>query len=301
MIILRFDGGLGNQMYHYTVYKLLQKNFPEHEIIIDITSYQEGVSHNGYELEKIFPKINIRKATSKELVGITYYPVVRYQGIYGKLYRKGFYWLKKRKLIAPPKNYLRESEWDVFLEKAVLQPEQRYYIECRWNYSYHYYEGFRTELLDDFEFCDDRLEEQIENILLEPETVSVHVRAGDYIGSDFDILRMDYYRQAISYMRKELSNPYFIIVSDDESYARNMLSFIQEDNVVYIKTHQRQEAYKDMLILSRCKHNIIANSTFSYWAAEINSNQNKIVIAPGRYSKVHSEFIVPEKWVKISV
>ena len=54
MIILRFDGGLGNQMYHYVMYKLLKKTFPEHQVVIDITSYNRQLTHNGYELEYVF-------------------------------------------------------------------------------------------------------------------------------------------------------------------------------------------------------------------------------------------------------
>ena len=127
------------------------------------------------------------------------------------------------------------------------------------------------------------------------------MRAGDYLNSDFDILTQQYYRDAIDKMQQYVQNPYFVIVSDDYNYAKEILGFMNDDKMYFIPSHQGRDSFQDMQILSKCKHNIIANSTFSYWAAELNSNEEKIVIAPKRYSKKQENFIVPSDWIQLDI
>ena len=301
MIILRFDGGLGNQMYHYVMYKLLKKTFPEHQVVIDITSYNRQLTHNGYELEYVFPQINIQKAKVKDLLCCSYYFPVSKNSLLSvgcdKIYSK----LKQSGLIKPPKHYIRESNWNVFKEKANLSRSETYYLDCRWDYQENYYFEWKDELLRDFDFGQPISEEEIQDILYKHETVGIHVRAGDYLNSDFDILTQQYYRDAIDKMQQYVQNPYFVIVSDDYNYAKEILGFMNDDKLYFIPSHQGRDSFQDMQILSKCKHNIIANSTFSYWAAELNSNEEKIVIAPKRYSKKQENFIVPSDWIQLDI
>lgn len=301
MIILRFDGGLGNQMYHYVMYRLLCKTYPEHKVVIDITSYNRGETHNGYELETVFNQINLPKARNYDcFLCSNYFPTKSNSWIWvscEKIYNR----LKAKGVIRPSKYFFRESDWDKFSNNVVLNKDKTYYLDCRWNYQFSYYSAWKDELMKDFCFAQPILEKEILDILYKYETVGIHVRAGDYLKSDFDILTEKYYRCAIDKIREYVQNPYFVIVSDSYSYAKEILGFLNDKKLYFVHSHQGRDSFQDMQILSKCRHNIIANSTFSYWAAEINPNKEKIVIAPKRYSKKQENFVVPPSWIKLDI
>lgn len=116
----------------------------------------------------------------------------------------------------------------------------------------------------------------------ERESVSVHLRRGDYLDEKntamFGNICTDaYYRKAIEYVKTLCSNPHFYIFSDDIPYVRHQ--FTGEEYTVVDINHGR-DSFFDMWLMSRCRHNICANSTFSFWGARLNSNDNKIMIRP---------------------
>ena len=116
----------------------------------------------------------------------------------------------------------------------------------------------------------------------ERESVSVHLRRGDYLDEKntamFGNICTDaYYCKAIEYMKTLCSKPHFYIFSDDIPYVRQR--FTGEEYTVVDINHGR-DSFFDMWLMSRCRHNICANSTFSFWGARLNSNDNKIMIRP---------------------
>jgi hypothetical protein len=113
---------------------------------------------------------------------------------------------------------------------------------------------------------------------LEYETISIHMRVGDYIGlqDHHPICNPEYYFKATNHFLDQ--NYYFLIFSDDISYSKNI--FGQSENILYITGNT---AEVDMCMMSMCNHNIIANSSFSWWAAWLNSNPYKKVIAPKKW------------------
>lgn len=301
MIITRFEGGLGNQMFHYVAYKLLQQKYSDYLILADITGYNRGQSHNGFELERVFPNVCIEKARIVDVVGCSFYfPTPNNKFFWrncDKLYNK----LKQYGCIAPPTNYICERDWEKFQHNMELSIEKKYYIDCKWDYNESYYKEWKEKLLYDFQFATPLDDDALQNVISEVETVGIHVRAGDYINSNFDILTSEYYKQAIEYVLAHIHNPYFIIVSDDYVYAKKILPLNRMKNVHFATMHIGREAYKDMQILSCCQHNIIANSTFSYWAAELNRNERKIVVAPRKYTKNGNDFCVPSGWIQLDL
>ena len=97
-----------------------------------------------------------------------------------------------------------------------------------------------------------------------------------------------------------MKNPYFFIFSNDIEWCQENIKL---ENSYYVDWNTGENSYKDMQLMSLCKHNIIPNSTFSWWGAWLNKNPNKIVIAPEKWfnecSNINDLGIVPEKWVKI--
>lgn len=127
-------------------------------------------------------------------------------------------------------------------------------------------------------------------------TVSIHVRRGDYISKQnrHPVQPIDYYIKSINYFDPSYK---FYIFSDDIEWCRAHFS---EDNIIFINNNTD---YIDLWLMSLCEHNIIANSSFSWWAAWLNTNVNKKVIAPklwfGPDKKLNTFDLIPESWITI--
>jgi hypothetical protein len=138
--------------------------------------------------------------------------------------------------------------------------------------------------------------------LLKTASVSLHVRRGDYVSSQatndvHGVCTLDYYRNAISHMARSVESPRFFIFSDDINWVKANLQL--DFPCEYIANNVGANSYVDMRLMSMCKHNIIANSSFSWWGAWLNSNPNKIVIAPKKWfaKALSTEDLIPAKWV----
>ena len=109
-------------------------------------------------------------------------------------------------------------------------------------------------------------------------TVGIHIRRGDYVqlSAFHPPCKPEYYLEAAQHFAE--SNPYFVIFSDDIDYCKSL--FAESENILYINNN---DPYIDLCLMSMCDHNIIANSSFSWWGAWLNSNPTKIVIAPKRW------------------
>jgi hypothetical protein len=110
---------------------------------------------------------------------------------------------------------------------------------------------------------------------------------------------LDYYHEAIKIMKEKIKNPYFFIFSDDIPWVKENLKI---DGDAFFITGKKIKDHEEMFLMSRCKHNIIANSSFSWWGAWLNNNPEKIVIAPKRWfnnEKINTSDLVPDNWLRI--
>ena len=168
---------------------------------------------------------------------------------------------------------------------------------------YHYWDEYRLELLNEFTFTSDILRlshDFINNIDSTKPIVSMHFRRTDYLQVSSLNLDMNYYIEAYNIMMDKVSDFTTIVFSDDIEWCKNN---VIGDNIVYSDGHTQ---YEDMCIMSLCNHNIIANSTFSWWGAYLNNNPDKIVICPDRYvGGKDCDFIngnyYPSDWISIKV
>ena len=108
---------------------------------------------------------------------------------------------------------------------------------------------------------------------------------------------MDYYKRAITVINKKVNNPHFYIFSDDPGYVAKNLRI---ENATYVDFNRGSNSWQDMYLMSQCKHNIIANSTFSWWGAWLNKYPSKIVIAPTKWfvNMQEDEIVLPE-WIRV--
>ena len=115
-------------------------------------------------------------------------------------------------------------------------------------------------------------------------SVSIHIRRTDYLksGSIHEVLDISYYSKAIEYIKSKINNPIIYIFSDDKEFIEKIFS----TNETKILNHSFEDKdFFDFLAISRCQHHIIANSTFSWWAAFLNTNKEGITIAPSKILK----------------
>lgn len=175
-----------------------------------------------------------------------------------------------------------------------------------------YFKDYRSILLDDFSFKLP-LGNHNEKILMDIENspaVSVHVRRGDYVSkiavasvhSNCDI---EYYERAITWMREKIGSPVFYFFTDDPLWVKqNFIDKYSFNKMVLIDKNDGADSWKDMLLMSRCKHHIIANSSFSWWGAWLNCYPQKMVIAPRQWFSDKNKYrfakeIIPESWIRL--
>jgi hypothetical protein len=151
------------------------------------------------------------------------------------------------------------------------------------------------------------LDSKFDNIIKQIDgapSVSIHVRRGDYVNDPktrvvHNVCGLEYYRRAINIIKAQVNNPTFFVFSDDIDWVRENLPI---DYPSYHVSNLEGEDYEELILMSKCKHNIIANSTFSWWGAWLNQNPNKIVIAPKQWftNKTSNEInILPKDWLQI--
>lgn len=113
-------------------------------------------------------------------------------------------------------------------------------------------------------------------------TVSIHIRRGDYLKPEnkriFQILGAEYYKNALAFISAQVENPVFYIFSDDLEWVKKNFTILSGHH--FINEDKQLTDYEELMLMSYCRHNIIANSTFSWWAAWLNANKDKIVIQP---------------------
>jgi len=246
-----FAGGLGNQMFEYAlVLALRNRGF---HIQIDTSYYDFFQMHNGYELERVF---GIKEC------------LISKQGFH-------MYWLRTLHKFRPRCFYKVD---ELHYDESVLN-NSKGYLFGYWQDERYFYD-IKEQVRDIFSFkiIDD------ENIKISQRmqlcnSVSLHIRRGDYASFGMTIINEDYYEKAVKIINSKVVSPTYYIFSDDIDASKDMADKLGIQYEI-IDLNRKENSYKDMFLMSQCKHNIIANSSFSWWGAWLNNNVEKMVIAP---------------------
>lgn len=292
MLIIKIQGGLGNQMFEYSVAKWLQNQGKT--VTLDVSHYnskynkKSDVVHNGYELERLF-NLSVPYATTNEVK------------LLGDTSRNPF--SRARRAIFGKKKTHYTS--DSFEGRRWFYPElaeiDNGYLDGSWC-SFKYAEQCESIIRSEFDFKLD-LEGKNRELSKELESrnsVSIHVRHGDYLKLQniYNILSDKYYLNCMDYIKKRIENAEFYCFSDDINWCKSVFG----DQVNYVDWNTGNNSCADMQLMSCCKHNIIANSTFSMWGAWLNENPEKIVLCPKRVfvneSDEFPDFFL-DKWIRI--
>lgn len=292
MIIVKLWGGLGNQLFQYAYgYMLAKKN--NVEIILDVSWFQ---SQNIREPEIL--KLNITYDTVVQIWEDNNW--IRF------LNKKNVNRLIRIPRIAKYKHeqltYLKESRYRYIPEYTQID-DKCIYIDGYWQCP-KYFQNVRQDLLK--RFVPKIVSEKVEILgrrLQKENSVAIHVRRGDYpskkhFGSRLLALTDDYYKKAIQYMISHIDNGHYYLFSNDIQNAKKMLLTVIDEDIEVI-SQENMSALDEWYLMSCCQNQIIGNSTFSWWAAYLNSNANKTVCAPDNYWG--NDEILLNDWIRISV
>ena len=287
MIITKLMGGLGNQLFQYSAGKQLAYN-QNAELKFDVSFFSNiGKSTpRDYKLScfNIVDKI-ADKHDFQEVLGAEWFrPIKR------RLWKMGidlFGW-----------NYFIDQETGFQAEIPKLKKPA--VLHGYWQNEL-YFSNIRSVLLDEIVLKNSLITSKLRNKITDiqdVESVAVHVRRGDYNESIFHICPLQYYLQAIKLLKRKYSNAHFFVFSDDIEWCKKNFTAEKFGNFVDYVTGFKD--YEDLWLMSRCKHQIIANSSFSWWAAWLNPNPQKSVIAPKQWFKdeIRNSFhTLPEEWI----
>ena len=285
MIISHILGGMGNQMFQYAAGRCLA-HLNQTQLKLDVTGFNEYKLRNfdlqslhtdcrfasPAEIKNLLPSHNLEKALQ--------YLFPKKKRTY---YREKYFHFDDNMLGFGPNVYIKgyfQSEKYFLPVKQIIQKEF----------------AFKDEFIKNVKAFADNTRSA--------DSVSVHIRRGDMkndpvMAERHGVIPLAYYQKGIEIMRSKISNPHFYFFSDDINWAKE--NFANAD-ATFVSGEISKTHFEDLYLMSQCGHNIIANSSFSWWGAWLNNNPNKIVIAPNKWfnsGPQDTEDLVPSTWYKV--
>ena len=272
MKIISFHAGLGNQIFQYVYYLYLRKHYTN-DTFYGFYPRRALQGHNGLEIQKWFD-VSLPPSTH-----------------FSNIVAKSLFWINKFFWKMQKPHPLTDTDW-------FRRPDATFYSGYWQDKAYYQEIGapcFRTDLV----LGEDN--EQVLQQISNTNSVSVHVRRGDYLSPKSrqiygGICTLGYYYRAIETIRKNVNNPVFFFFSDDVEYVEENFKDMEKIIVNYNKGEQ---SFFDLYLMAHCKHMVIANSTFSTWAAYLNKN-HPMVVCPAKFRNDRpSPPIILDEWIKL--
>ena len=267
MIIVKLMGGMGNQMFQYALYRALLAQGKE--VKLDRAKYSHFDETRKCFLDNGCFDLQYELCTKKEArkyvlgTGMTARVLMRLFG------DKSTHYYEKK---------------DYEFDSNVMKLSEGY-LDGFWQ-TWKYFKDVEEDIRKAYRFTnvltgkDREYAKQIRST----NSVAVHVRRGDYDKHQEiygNICNQLYYEKAINIINQKIENSFFYFFSNDMKWTRT--TFGEQDNYIFVEGNNEDKGYIDMQLMSECKHQIMANSSFSWWAAYLNNNPNKKVICPGRW------------------
>jgi hypothetical protein len=295
MVIIKLKGGLGNQMFQYAIAAIIAKRFKT-KVLLDksffsLTEKKPGLTPRKFELDIFNNKYNY--ATLNQI----------------KKFNKNTLFNRFKKIFFL--NYYKKIvENNLSYNSQYLSYKKPLYLEGYFQ-SYIYYIGIEDYINEIFTFDITILDQKSRDLLVECQltnSVSIHVRRGDYVNdtqtNNFHVVcSIEYYLKAINYLKSKVVDISYFIFSDDINWAKQQFEYFLFP-IHFVSHNINENDWKDMFLMSSCKHNIIANSSFSWWGAWLNRNPEKIVISPNQWyndtlMNNSTIMLIPSKWIRI--
>lgn len=291
MIVMKICGGLGNQLFQYALGYALAK-IRGQELVLDMDFYSEKANRKPLILQ-----CNITCNTEK---GVSPYDSSIQSFQHNKYYRQ--YHKIVKKLGIGSFRYICEITPKYQKDVFTIPLKDFNYYDGYWQ-SPKYFEAYADELRQQFiPKVLSKKAKELRELLQNSSSIALHVRRGDYLSFPKDpspddtmyLLDESYYEKAIGKILQLSPGSDIYCFSDDIPWCQKELGGL---NIHYIERSYNLSDFEEWYLMSLCKHQIVSNSTYSWWAAWLNSYKEKIVIAPDRWFGNHDIF--PETWIKI--
>lgn len=279
-------------MFQYAAGRALSLKRSE-SLLLDTSGFANYAFHQGFELHRVFNCTAgiARKADVREILGWQFPP-----GIRRVLSRPQMATLRRKTFVVEPHFHY----W-----QGIENISTDCYITGYWQ-SEKYFSEITAQIRKDFSFRtllenkNAELAHQIDQV----NSISLHVRRGDYASipknaTTYELCSLDYYKASIQYITERVKKPHFFVFSDDPVWVKSNLKIDLPHQ--YVDHNHGENSYNDMRLMSLCKHHIIANSSFSWWGAWLNSNLDKTVVAPKRWFSNQRKTIdlLPMSWITL--
>ncbi|OAI07544.1 alpha-1,2-fucosyltransferase [Methylomonas methanica] len=288
MIVVRLTGGLGNQMFQYAAGKSL--SYLHNTILSFDTSYFNNQKLRQYSLSTFNIQQHFIAPTRIKVIRPPFFEVKKFFHDQSSHKKTSIFLLYKENSFTYDTNFNK-------------QPSNTY-LDGYWQ-SEKYFTNIEHIIRQDLTFNNipDSKNLQLINKIESSNSISIHIRRGDYVSSKqaneyHGTCGISYYNEAIKKMSTTIIEPHFFAFSDEPAWAHEN---IKTDYPLTIIDHNESE-HEDLRLMSLCKHNIIANSTFSWWAAWLNNNKSKIVIAPAKWfraTELSTQDLIPNSWIQL--
>jgi len=289
IIVSRLIGGLGNQMFQYAVARAIALRF-DVELKLDISGFADYPLRR-YELDQ-FP-ISAKLAS---IMDLSHFGLRHYQ-------RSDWQHRLRRWITGRDWPVYREPQFN--FDPLAKQLHPPIYLDGYWQ-SEQYFIDFADILRREFtpQAPLEPENQDIADLIDSVNAVSLHIRRGDYVGNAHTsqyhgTCTLDYYQAAMDHIAGQVASPHFFVFSDELDWARAHLHC--HFPMTFVNANSPERGYRDMQLMSRCRHHIVANSSFSWWGAWLNPKQEKIVVAPKKWfnTGLDTRDLVPDAWIRI--
>lgn len=278
-VIIKLGGGLGNQMFQYAAAKALALHRGS-ELYLDITSYHFPANDRSYSLHPF----SLSAPLIHDSFELTPTFVNRIRRRVSNFCRRRYF---------EKKNFYFDEEFFNLSGEVYLYG----YFQ-----SEKYFEAYKKVIRSEFQLRSPPSHEaqRVIEKIRKYDSICIHIRRGDYVGNvAHGVLPQEYYSRGIELLSKDLKNPHCFVFSDEPQWA--MENFQSKIPYSVIDINTPSEPYEDMRLMKECHHFIIANSSFSWWAAWLGVNSNKKVIAPKQWYQLEKfndvQDLIPSDWI----
>ena len=273
MVVIELQGGLGNQLFQYATARALSIERND-RLMIDKKAYE------NYKLHAY---------------GLHHFNLVE------RFYKEDHMYVRKIKNVFQSR---LDYEEDTFhYNPEVFNFKEDKLVLKGYFQSEKYFSKYREILLNELDIVTDFTEKTKDmlNCIDKVNAVSIHIRRGDFLKHDVhNTDKSDYYKKAMQCIEDKVKDPVYFVFSDDMHWVK--ANFKTNHVTHYVDFNDASTNYEDLKLMSACKNNIIANSSFSWWGAWLNRNEGKIVVAPEQWFNgdvFDYSDVIPETWIKI--
>lgn len=291
MIIIRLKGGLGNQLFQYALGRAIAERSGR-ELKLDVSSYASDALR-AFRLQHL--SIRAQLATPAEIEALNP-PKAHY-----------LRWcaVRIRQALSPRRRHSYIKERAFAFDPEVLDADGPVYLNGYWQ-SPRYFADVEATLAEEFrphEALPAAAAELAEE-MNRANAVSLHVRRGDYVSNPQALklhgaLALAYYERATTWVAERIDTPHFYVFSDAPDWVRAHLRIA--GTTTFVAERCSNADFHDLTLMSRCRHHVLANSSFSWWGAWLNRSPDSLVVAPQRWfqAPIDTRDLLPPEWARL--